>query len=83
MARQRIGSAWNTPVLVGPKEKPELVVSVQDRVVGLDPDTGKELWRAEGVHRYVCPSVVAHDGVVFAIGGGSTSLAVRAAGGAT
>jgi outer membrane protein assembly factor BamB len=76
-----IGSAWNTPVLVTTAEGAvELVASVQDRVVGLDPDTGKELWRAEGVHRYVCPSVVSHDGVVYAIGGGNTSLAVRAGG---
>lgn len=76
-----INRAWNTPVLVTTVDKAvELVVSVQDRVVGLDPDTGKEFWRAEGVHRYVCPSVVAHDGVVYAIGGGSTSLAVKAGG---
>src|SRR5207244_1160263 len=76
-----INSAWNTPVLVATPEKTqELVISVQDRLVGVDPETGKEQWRAEGVHRYVCPSVVAHDGVVYAIGGGSTSLAVKAGG---
>src|SRR5262245_22636408 len=76
-----IASAWNTPVLVTTAEKGvELVVSVQNRVLGLDPENGKELWRAEGVHSYVCPSVVAHDGIVYAIGGGSTSLAVRAGG---
>jgi outer membrane protein assembly factor BamB len=76
-----IRSAWNTPVLVtAPSGERELVISVQDRLLGLNPDTGKELWRAEGVHRYVCPSVVAHDGVVYAIGGGDTSLAVRAGG---
>jgi outer membrane protein assembly factor BamB len=76
-----IGAAWNTPVLVTTPEKTvELVVSVQNRILGLDPENGKELWRAEGVHRYVCPSVVAHDGIVYAIGGGSTSLAVKAGG---
>jgi outer membrane protein assembly factor BamB len=76
-----INSAWNTPILVKPpKGEVELVVSVEDRLVGLNPDKGTELWRAEGVHRYVCPSVVAHDGVVYAIGGGHTSLAVRAGG---
>jgi outer membrane protein assembly factor BamB len=76
-----ISSAWNTPVLVKlPSGEVELVVSVPDRLVGLNPDTGKELWRAEGVHRYCCPSVVDHEGVVYAIGGGSTSLAVRAGG---
>lgn len=76
-----ISAAWNTPVLVtAPSDEVELAVSVQDRLLGLNPDSGKELWHAEGVHRYVCPSVVAQDGVIYAIGGGHTSLAVRAGG---
>ena len=73
-----IASAWNTPLVTGPKGKPELVLGIQDHVLGFDPRTGSELWRAEGVHRYVCPSVIAHGNVVYAIGGGHTSLAVRA-----
>jgi outer membrane protein assembly factor BamB len=76
-----INSAWNTPVLVKPaKGDTELVVSVHGRLLGLNPDTGKELWQAKGIDRYVCPSVVAHKGVVYAIGGGHTSLAVRVGG---
>jgi outer membrane protein assembly factor BamB len=76
-----IQSAWNTPVLVtAPSGEVELVISIEGRVLGLNPDTGKKLWHAEGVHRYVCPSVVAHEGVVYIIGGGHTSLAVRAGG---
>src|SRR5437660_9087398 len=53
---------------------------MQDRLVAFSPESVKELWHAEGVHRYVCPSVVAHDGIVYAIGGGHTSFAVRAGG---
>jgi outer membrane protein assembly factor BamB len=75
-----IGSAWNTPVLVPGQGRTELVVSIQNHLVSLNPDDGKELWRAEGVHRYVCPSVVYHEDVVYAIGGGHTSLAVRTGG---
>lgn len=75
-----ISASWNTPLLVGTKEKPELVVSIQNFVVGFDPNVGKELWRADGVHRYVCPSVVSHGDMVYAIGGGHTSLAVRSGG---
>lgn len=76
-----VNSSWNTPVLVNvPDGETELVVSVQDRLLGFKPDTGGELWQAEGIHRYVCPAVVDHDGVVYAIGGGHTSLAVRAGG---
>ena len=75
-----MGASWNTPLLVPTNSMTELAVSIADHVVSLNPDTGAELWRAEGVHRYVCPSVVHHDGVVYAIGGGHTSLAVRTGG---
>ncbi len=75
-----INSSWNTPLLVKTEAGKELVVSVQDRLLGFNPANGKELWRCEGVHRYVCPSVVASGDSVFAIGGGHTSLSVRAGG---
>jgi outer membrane protein assembly factor BamB len=76
-----IRAAWNTPLLVTTPEKTqELVISVENKVIGIDPENGKELWTADGVHRYVCPSVVANDGIVYAIGGGHTSLAVKAGG---
>src|SRR5262249_51302607 len=77
---KKINSSWNTPLLVGTPEEPELVVSIQDSVVSLNPDNGEELWRCEGGHRYCCPSVVSHENTIFAIGGGSTSLAVRLGG---
>lgn len=75
-----IRSAWNTPMLVRVGETTEVVLSISDLVLGFDPATGQRLWQAEGVHRYVCPSVVSHDGIVYAIGGGHTSLAVTAGG---
>jgi len=75
-----VRSAWNTPLLVDAKSRREVVVSTESRLLSFDPNDGKPLWNSDGVHRYVCPSVVAHDGVIFAIGGGHTSLAVRAGG---
>ena len=75
-----IGSAWNTPVLAGPAERKELIVSTEGRLKSFDPERGQPLWDADGIHRYVCPSVVTAGGVVFAIGGGHTSLAVRLGG---
>jgi outer membrane protein assembly factor BamB len=75
-----INSSWNTPLIVPGKGRTELVVSVENRIKSFSPDDGKPLWDADGVHRYVCPSVVAHDDVVYAIGGGHTSLAVRCGG---
>jgi outer membrane protein assembly factor BamB len=75
-----IGSAWNTPLLADAPTRKELIVSTENRLKSFDPENGQPLWDADGVHRYVCPSVVAAGGVVFAIGGGHTSLAVRLGG---
>ena len=78
--QKEIRSAWNTPIIVAGKERPELIVSTEPRLMSFNPIDGTPLWNADGIHRYVCPSVVAHDGVVYAIGGGHTSLAVRTGG---
>jgi outer membrane protein assembly factor BamB len=77
-----VEQSWGTPALVEAKGgKRELVLSMLGKVVGLDPDNGKELWQCGGINDYICPSVVAGDGVVYAIGGRSaTALAVRAGG---
>lgn len=85
----RVGKgARNTPnVVQAPGGKTELVVSLpgdpQGKILGLDPKTGEELWSCRGIRDggYVCPSVIAHDGVVYAIGGRkNTAVAVRAGG---
>jgi outer membrane protein assembly factor BamB len=75
-----ISSSWSTPVLVKvPDGQTELVVSASNKVMGFDPDTGKGLWHAKVFSGYVCPSVVAHEGVVYALQNG-TCVAVRAGG---
>lgn len=76
----KINSSWNTPLLVEGKQGIEAVVSIEGRLLSFAPNDGKPLWNADGIHHYVCPSVVAHGGVVYAIGGGHTSLAVRTGG---
>ena len=74
--------SWNTPHLVEfPSGPPELVVSVKDLLLAFDPATGERLWQCEGIHDYVCPSVISQNGIVFAIGGRqSRAIAVRAGG---
>jgi outer membrane protein assembly factor BamB len=75
-----ISSSWSTPVLVKvPGGQTELVVSGSKKVLGFDPATGKELWHADSFDWYVCPTVIAHDGVVYALQN-STCVAVKAGG---
>jgi len=77
-----IKDSWSTPALVElGNGKSELVVSMHSYVRGYDPATGKELWACAGVPDYVCPMVVAHEGVAYVSGGRKpTTLAVRAGG---
>lgn len=73
--------SWNTPLLVDVDDHQELVVSVYQTLLAYDPKSGAELWRCQGIEDYVCPSLVAHKGVVYAIGGRQdTALAVKAGG---
>ena len=79
-----IRGSWNTPLLAEvPGGGTELVISVPQQVRGLDPATGKQLWTCQGIpdRGYVCPSVVADKGVVYAIGGRqNTALAIKLGG---
>lgn len=78
-----IKEAWNTPLLVEVAAgKRELVVPIFGKVLAFDPDSGESLWNCDtGIGWYMCPSPVAHEGVVYSIGGRSGGgLAVRAGG---
>lgn len=72
---------WNSPLLVPVGPKREVVVSAKNRLKAFDPANGEPLWDCAGIEDYVCPSIVAQDGVVFAIGARkSAAVAVRAGG---
>ena len=78
-----IKEAWNTPLLV-PVEggKTELVLAIHGKILAFAPATGDALWSCDtDIGWYMAPSLVAHAGVVYCIGGRSGgSLAVRAGG---
>ena len=76
-----IRDSWSTPALVQVGGRIELVVSSRGRVLAFDPASGKQLWECSGVQDYVCPAVVAGDGVVYVTGGRKPHiLAIRAGG---
>ena len=77
-----LGRSWSTPVLVELQAgEHEVVVSAEGLLFGFHPRTGERLWSCEGVQDYVCPTPLASQGIVYAIGGRrGTALAVRAGG---
>ncbi len=68
--RPGIDSSWATPLVVGTASGgQELVVSMKNWALGLDPASGDKLWECESVQDYVCPAVIAHKDVAFITGG--------------
>ena len=59
----------------------ELVVSIQGKVLGSEPRTGKQLWTCNGIEHSVCPSIISQRGVLYVLGGReSMTIAVYAGG---
>jgi outer membrane protein assembly factor BamB len=78
-----IRESWNSPIFVkNPEGKIELVIAVFGKILGFDPHSGEQLWScATDIGWYMVPSLVAADGVVYAIGGRTGgALAVRTGG---
>ncbi|MCA9221967.1 MAG: PQQ-binding-like beta-propeller repeat protein [Planctomycetales bacterium] len=79
-----IREAWNTPVVVTAESgREEVIVATQGTVKAFAPTTGDPLWTCKtDIGWYMVPSVVAHDGIVYCLGGrsGVAALAVRAGG---
>jgi outer membrane protein assembly factor BamB len=78
-----LNSSWSTPVLVRVNdERTDLVIAVPYEIWGLNPNNGKLRWYCDAIEtEQFQSSLVAKDGVVYAIEGrGGGSIAVRAGG---
>lgn len=78
-----VREAWNTPILIDTSGRKELVIATQPAIQAFNPKTGKSLWTCKtDITWYMAPSMVAHEGVVYAVGGrsGITALAIRGGG---
>jgi len=78
----RIRESWNTPLVVKAKSgRTEIVLNTKGKLRAFNPKDGKNLWNCDAINDYICPSVIAHDGVVYAIGGRSRTCVAIDAGG--
>ena len=77
-----IKEAWNTPLLVTAGGRTELVVAIIGKLLAFDPASGAPLWSCDtNIAWYMVPSLVAHQGIVYCIGGKTGgALAVRTGG---
>ena len=77
-----IDRAWTTPTLVELSNgNRELIINQRGSILGMDPETGKQLWSCEAIQDYVVPCVVAKGDTLYCSGGRSNkTFAVRAGG---
>jgi len=74
-------TGWGTPILLTTGARDELIVSSQRRVYAYDPNSGEELWTAEGNLFEVIPTPVVGHGMVFCSSGrAGPTLAIRPGG---
>jgi outer membrane protein assembly factor BamB len=69
-------SSWNTPLVVEHKGRAQVVVNGTKRLRSYDLETGKLLWQTGGMSVNAIPSPVSADGIVYAMSGYQSSLAV-------
>ena len=85
-ARFESPDAYTTPALLRYGTSTEIVVTGGDVVTGHDPDTGKELWRANGLNPYndgshrIVASPVVYGSMIFAPSNERPILALTAGG---
>jgi len=78
---QSWAGSWSTPIVVRAGNHDELILCVPEKVRGLDPLTGKELWSCNGLSKLVYTSPVHADDIVVAMSGfHGPALAVRTGG---
>ena len=74
--------SWTTPCIAAvPGGGHEVVLNQTDEILAFDPKTGEKLWTCEAIDDYVVPVPIAHDGVVYCLGGRSNpAVAVKLGG---
>ncbi len=60
---------WTSPLVVKVSDQPRIIVSGTNTLRAYDAETGKELWKREGMHTQCIPTPVESDGRLYTLGG--------------
>jgi outer membrane protein assembly factor BamB len=71
-----LAGSWSTPLVLRAAGREELIVPLPLRLLALDPKSGRELWRCEGLNIANHASPVFGEGVLFMHGSGFTNVAL-------
>jgi outer membrane protein assembly factor BamB len=74
---RKVKISWASPIIVYTGMRNEIILVADPYIASYDPETGKELWRVDGMTGEVGPSAVYADGVVFALNEYASLMAIR------
>jgi outer membrane protein assembly factor BamB/Ca2+-binding EF-hand superfamily protein len=75
--------SWSTPIIIKTSGHDELVVNFQNRLVGYDPKSGRQLWVSKGLGGTIYTSPMWGEGTVVAMSsgmGGGNAIAIKPGG---
>lgn len=76
-----VTGTWSTPIIVKAEGREDLVMTVGDKMIGLDPKSGKEIWFCRGLNPLIYTSPVFGEGLIVGTGGfHGPDMAVRPGG---
>ncbi|MGQ9592884.1 MAG: outer membrane protein assembly factor BamB family protein, partial [Planctomycetota bacterium] len=76
-AKRPVAASWATPIIIPAPRGRQLVTSANPVVLSYDPETGRELWKAECMAGDVAPSPIFAGGLVFAVNVDAELCAIR------
>lgn len=76
-AKRPVAASWATPIAIAGPRGRQLVTSANPLVIAYDPETGKEIWRADCMAGDVAPSPIFAGGLVFAANVDAELCAIR------
>lgn len=71
--------SWSSPMLLDLNGKMQIITTADPSVAAYDPETGKELWKADVLSGEVAPSAATWNGLVFATNEYAKTVALDAA----
>jgi outer membrane protein assembly factor BamB len=75
-----VPNGWSSPILINTGRRVEVVLAGNPWLIGYDPVSGSELWRASCLGGEVAPSPAFANGLIFAANLGAGLTAIRADG---
>jgi len=66
---ENLRGSWATPLVIRTAGREELILTLPEQVVALDPPTGKTLWTCDGLGSLVYTSPMWGEGILVALGG--------------